>query len=42
MRDVACFGVSALIGGTETKGLKLHLEAILGKRSIDPLQKTAL
>jgi hypothetical protein len=43
MWNMKCFVIAVIIGATGivTRGLKIYLETILGKRSIDSLQKTA-
>jgi hypothetical protein len=44
MWNMKCFAIPVIIGaiGIVTKGLKKYLETILGKHSIDSLQKTAV
>jgi hypothetical protein len=44
MWNKKCFVIPVIIGATGTviKGLKNYLETILGKHSIDSLQKTAV
>jgi hypothetical protein len=43
MWNMKCFVIPVITGATEivTKELKIYLETILGKHSIDSLQKTA-
>jgi hypothetical protein len=44
MWNMKCFVIPVIIGATGivTRGLKMYLETIQGKHSIDSLQKTAL
>jgi hypothetical protein len=42
MWNMICMSVVTGASGMATKGLKKNLEAIQGKHSIDPLQKTAV
>jgi ABC-type sulfate transport system permease subunit len=44
MWNMKCFVIPVIIAATRivTKGLKKYLETILGKHSIDSLQKTAV
>jgi hypothetical protein len=44
MWNIKCFVIPVIIGATRivTKGLKIYMETIPGKNSIDSLQKTAV